>query len=312
MTDFLITGGAGFIGSNLAEALVNQGKSVRVLDNFSTGKRENIDSFASRVELVDGDLRVQSIVRRAMEGVRFVLHTGAMPSVPLSVARPRATNQVNVTGTLNVLSAARKAGVERVVFSSSSSVYGDTPELPKREDMMPCPLSPYAVQKLTGEHYCRLFWQLYGVPTVSLRYFNVFGPRQNPRSQYAAVIPRFITAILQGKRPAVYGDGQQSRDFSHIDDVVDANLAACAAPKEALGEAFNIAGGSRTMLLELIATINEITGKNVKPRLAPPRAGDILHSHADISKAEKILDWRPRVSFRDGIERTVAWYRERL
>ncbi|HUI07621.1 MAG TPA: NAD-dependent epimerase/dehydratase family protein, partial [Verrucomicrobiae bacterium] len=254
--DYLITGGAGFIGSNIADYLVRQGKTVRIFDNFSSGKRENIAPFADDIEVVESDLRVLDAVRHAMEGVRYVLHVGAMPSVFRSVEDPHTTNQANVTGTLNVLIAARDTGVRRVAFSSSSSVYGDTPTLPKREDMTPSPLSPYAVQKVTGEYYCRVFWQLYGLETVSLRYFNVFGPRQDPQSQYAAVIPRFITAILKNEPPTIYGDGKQTRDFSHVENAIDANLAACTAPKEALGESFNIACGGRVSLLELVGTIN--------------------------------------------------------
>ena len=309
MTDYLITGGAGFIGSNLAEHLLRAGKTVRVFDNLSTGIRENIPAGA---EFVEGDLRVLEIVKRAAEGVRYVLHVGAIPSVPRSVEEPLATNQVNVTGTLNVLLAARDCGVKRVVFSSSSSVYGDTPVLPKREDMTPSPLSPYAVHKITGEYYCRIFWQLYGLETVSLRYFNVFGPRQNPASEYAAVIPRFITAILNDQPPTVYGDGQQTRDFSHIENIIDANLAACEAGKEALGETFNIACGGRISLLDLIATINKIAGKKIAPKFDPPRPGDIKDSQADITKAGHLLGWRPRVDFQEGIEMAVAWYRGQL
>ena len=309
MTDYLITGGAGFIGSNLAEHLLRAGKTVRVFDNLSTGIRENIPAGA---EFVEGDLRVLEIVKRAAEGVRYVLHVGAIPSVPRSVEEPLATNQVNVTGTLNVLLAARDCGVKRVVFSSSSSVYGDTPVLPKREDMTPSPLSPYAVHKITGEYYCRIFWQLYGLETVSLRYFNVFGPRQNPASEYAAVIPRFITAILNDQPPTVYGDGQQTRDFSHIENIIDANLAACEAGKEALGETFNIACGGRISLLDLIATINKIAGKKIAPKFDPPRPGDIKDSQADITKAGQLLGWRPRVDFQEGIEMAVAWYRGQL
>ena len=305
MIDYLITGGAGFIGSNIAEHLVRAGKSVRLFDNLSTGKRENVPNGA---EFIEGDLRVCESIKRATEGVRYVLHLGAIPSVPRSVEDPAATNQVNVTGTLNVLLAARDCGVKRVVFSSSSSVYGDTPTLPKREDMPPSPLSPYAVQKITGEYYCRIFYQLYGLETVALRYFNVFGPRQNPRSEYAAVIPRFITAILKGEPPTVYGDGQQTRDFSHVENIIDANLAACTAGKAALGEVFNIACSGRISLLNLIATINKIAGRNIAPKFDPPRPGDIKDSQADITKAGKLLGWKPRVEFQEGIEKAVAWY----
>ena len=310
MTDYLITGGAGFIGSNIAEHLVNQGRSVRVFDNFSTGKRHNVHSFEKKAEIIEGDLRNPDEVKRAVAGVRYILHLGAMPSVPRSVEDPVTSHDVNITGTQNVLLAARDAKCKRVVFSSSSSVYGDTPTLPKVEDMTPSPLSPYAVHKITGEYYCRIFWQLYGLETVSLRYFNVFGPRQDPQSQYSAVIPRFITAILKGQPPTIFGDGKQSRDFSHIQNVIDANLAACEAPKPALGEAFNIACGGRITLLDLVATINKIAGKNVAPKFDPPRVGDILHSQADIAKARKLLGWTPRIDFHEGIEKAIAWYRQ--
>jgi nucleoside-diphosphate-sugar epimerase len=310
MTDYLITGGAGFIGSNLAEHLVNQGRSVRVFDNFSTGKRQNVRNFEKQAEIIEGDLRDMDQVKRAVAGVRYVLHLAAIPSVPCSVENPQLTNEANITGTLNLLVAARDAKSQRIVFSSSSSVYGDTPTLPKREDMPPSPLSPYAVHKITGEYYCRIFWHLYGLETVSLRYFNVFGPRQDPQSQYAAVIPRFITAILAGQQPTIFGDGKQSRDFSHVENVITANLAACDAPKEALGEPFNIACGGRITLLDLVDTINKITGKNIRPKFDPPRPGDVLHSQADITKARKLLGWTPRISFREGIEKAIAWYRQ--
>ena len=308
--DYLVTGGAGFIGSNLAEYLVGQGRGVRVFDNFSSGKRENVRSFADKAEIIEGDLRDFKAVQQAMQGVRTVFHLAAMPSVIRSIEEPQATSEINITGTLNLLVAARDAGVKRVIFSSSSSIYGDTPTLPKREDMPPSPLSPYAVQKLTGEHYCHNFWQLYGLETVSLRCFNVFGSRQDPQSQYAAVIPRFITAILQDESPMIFGDGRQTRDFSHVENIIDANLAACTAPKEALGQAFNIACGGRISLLDLVDAVNKILGKNVKPKFDPPRPGDILHSQADITKAQKLLGWKPRIGFREGIEKAVAWYRQ--
>jgi UDP-glucose 4-epimerase len=308
-TEYLVTGGAGFIGSNIVTRLVEQGARVRVFDNFLTGKRANLEAVAGRVECIEGDLRDGAAVNRAAEGVRYVLHLGALPSVPRSVSDPLMSHEINVNGTLNVLLAARDAKCERVVFSSSSSVYGNTPTLPKIETMAPSPLSPYAVHKITGEYYCRVFWQLYGLPTVSLRYFNVFGPRQDPKSQYAAVIPRFVTSIVRGEPPTVFGDGKQTRDFSHVENVIEANLAACVAPREACGEAFNVACGGRIDLLDLIATINEITGRKIKPRFEPAAPGDVRDSQADVDKAERLLGWRPRVSFREGIEKTVEWYR---
>lgn len=307
--EYLVTGGAGFIGSNIAEHLVKAGKRVRVLDNFLTGKRANLPAG---VELLEGDLRSLTDCRRACADVQYVLHLAALPSVPRSVKDPLLSHEINVTGTLNLLVAARDAKCHRLVFSSSSAVYGETPTLPKREDMMPAPLSPYAVHKLTGEHYCRIFWQLYGLETVSLRYFNVFGPRQDPQSQYAAVIPRFITAILRGEAPTVFGDGTQTRDFTHVENVIAANLAACVAPRQAVGEVFNVAGGSRISLLELIATINGIVGKRIEPRFEPRRPGDVMHSQADIAKATQLLGWKPSVTFREGIERAVAWYRQQM
>jgi UDP-N-acetylglucosamine/UDP-N-acetyl-alpha-D-glucosaminouronate 4-epimerase len=306
--DYLITGGAGFIGSNIAEYLVGQGRSVRIFDNFSSGKRANVQSFADNAEIIEGDLRDPKSIQQGVKDVRYVLHLGAIPSVPRSVENPQATNEANITGTVNLLVAARDAGVKRVVFTSSSSVYGDTPTLPKREDMPPSPLSPYAIHKITGEYYASVFWRLYGLETVSLRYFNVFGPRQDPQSQYAAVIPRFITAILHDQSPVIFGDGSQTRDFSHVENIIEANRLACEAPKEALGQAFNIACGGRISLLDLVATVNKILGKNVKPKLDPVRRGDILHSQADIAKAEKLLGWKPVVSFPEGIAKTVAWY----
>lgn len=310
--EYLVTGGAGFIGSNIVTHLVEQGKQVRVLDSFLTGKRANLRAVAGKVELIEGDLRDMAAVQRAVAGVRYVLHLGALPSVPRSVAEPQLAHDINVTGTLNLLVAARDAKCQRVVFSSSSSVYGDTPTLPKREDMTPCPLSPYAAHKITGEYYGRNFWQLYGLEFVALRYFNVFGPRQDPQSAYAAVIPRFITAILRGESPTIFGDGQQTRDFSHVENVIAANLAACTAPKAACGEAFNIACGGRISLLDLVATINRICGKSVVPRHEPVRAGDVRDSQAGIEKAERLLGWKPLVDFPTGIARAVEWYRTQM
>jgi nucleoside-diphosphate-sugar epimerase len=308
MPEYLVTGGAGFIGSHLVERLVAQRVSVRVFDNFGTGKRGNIEPFLDHIELIEGDLRDAKAVREACEDVRFVLHAAAVPSVPRSVAEPLETNEVNVTGTMNLLLAAREAKCRRFVFSSSSSVYGDTPTLPKREEMLPVPLSPYALQKLAGEHYCRLFWELYRFEAVSLRYFNVFGPRQDPNSQYAAAIPRFTTAIIEGKAPPVFGDGKQSRDFCFVANVVDANLAACQAPHEACGEVINIACGEPITILRTIQEINRILGRNLPPHFLPRRVGDVLHSHADIAKAGRLLKYRPSVSFAQGMETTVRWF----
>ncbi|GAB4369514.1 MAG: SDR family oxidoreductase [Deltaproteobacteria bacterium] len=312
--DFLVTGGAGFIGSNLTEALLAAGRTVRVLDNFLTGKRENLAGLAHRYgtvfELIEGDLRDCEAVKRAVAGVRFVLHQGALPSVPRSVADPVLSNEINVGGTVNLLVAARDAGVQRVVFAASSSAYGDTPELPKRESMTPGPKSPYAAQKLAGEHYMRIFFEVYGLETVSLRYFNVFGPRQDPTSMYAAVIPRFITAVLSGTSPTVYGDGGQTRDFTFIDNVVQANRAACEAPKEACGKVFNIACGERVSLLEILEHVYRLAGRRVEPVFEPPRRGDVRDSLADISAARSLLGYDPKVPFAEGLSRTFDFFRK--
>ena len=309
--EYLVTGGGGFIGSNLVEHLVGSGRSVRVLDNFLTGRRDNLAAIdpADTIDLVEGDLRDVDAVRAAVNGARYVIHMGALPSVPRSVAEPQLAHDININGTLNVLLAAREAGCERVVFSSSSAVYGETPVLPKQEDMTPSPVSPYGLQKLTGEYYCALFWKLYRVPTVALRYFNVFGPRQDPASDYAAVIPKFITRILNDQVPVIFGDGTQTRDFSYVENVVQANLAACTAGEAAWGKPFNIACGGRTSLLELVDTINRELGKRIEPELADERVGDIKHSQADIRRAAELLGWVPAVNFAEGIRRAVAWYR---
>lgn len=312
---YLVTGGAGFIGSNLASALLAAGHKVRVLDNFLTGKRENLaglsDRYGDRFDLVEDDLRDLPATRAAAEGVEFVLHQGALPSVPRSVADPVLSNEINVGGTLHLLTAARQAGVRRVVFAASSSAYGDTPELPKRESMTPNPKSPYAAQKLAGEHYMRIFHEVYGLETISLRYFNVFGPRQDPESTYAAVIPRFITAVLSGTPPTVYGDGRQTRDFTFIDNVVQANLLACAAPRDACGKVFNIACGERISLLEILEIVYGLAGRRVPPRFESPRAGDVRDSLADISTARELLGYEPRVAFPEGLSRTFAYFRQR-
>ncbi|MBP2669021.1 MAG: UDP-glucose 4-epimerase [Deltaproteobacteria bacterium] len=310
---YLVTGGAGFIGSNLTRALLSAGHHVRVLDSFLTGKRENLAGLAETCgdafELMEGDIRDSTAVRKATGGIDYVLHQGALPSVPRSVADPVLTNEINVAGTVNVLVASRDAGVRRVVFAASSSAYGDTPELPKRESMTPNPKSPYAAQKLAGEHYMRIFHEVFGLETVSLRYFNVFGPRQDPQSMYAAVIPRFITCVLQGEPPTVYGDGRQTRDFTYIDNVIQANLAACAAPKAACGGVFNIACGERVSLLDILEIVYGLAGKRVEPKFEPSRPGDVRDSLADISRAREIVGFNPKVPFREGLRTTFDWFR---
>jgi len=304
----LVTGGCGFIGSHLVAALLERGDSVRVLDNLSTGRRANLGAAAGAVELVEGDLRDLDTVRRAVDGMDYVLHQAALASVPRSVAAPIPTHEADATGTLHVLVAARDAGVRRVLYAGSSSAYGDAPTLPKEEEMRARPLSPYAVAKLAGEHYCAAFARSYGLETVTLRYFNIFGPRQDPASQYAAVVPRFITAMLAGEPPTIYGDGTQSRDFTYVDNAVQANLLALEAPPAASGESINVACGKRYSLLDLVAALNEILGTDIAPRHDPRRPGDVLHSLASIEKAERLLGYRPVVDFHEGLRRTAAWY----
>jgi UDP-glucose 4-epimerase len=306
---YLVTGGAGFIGSNTVGRLLELGERVRVLDNFATGKRHYLFPLRDRVELIEGDIRYLNVVQEATRGADYVIHMAALPSVPRSIRTPIESNDVNVSGTLNVLIAARDLGVKRVVYGASSSAYGDTEVLPKVEDMPALPLSPYAVNKFAGELYCRVFHQVYGLETVSLRYFNVFGPRQDPMSQYSAVIPKFIGAALAGRPPVIFGDGEQSRDFTYVDNVVEANLLACTAA-EAPGETINIACGARVTLNELAARIGRITGRDLKPTHEPRRTGDVRHSLADIRKAERILGYRPCVDLEEGLRRTVAWLRE--
>ncbi|GIV76569.1 MAG: GDP-mannose 4,6-dehydratase [Litorilinea sp.] len=306
MALYLVTGGAGFIGSHLVAALLAQGHQVRVLDNFSTGRRTNLAPYLDQIQLVEGDIRSYHVVAAAMANVDYVLHQAALPSVPRSVRDPITTNEVNVMGTLHVLHAAREAGVRRVVLASSSSVYGANPELPKQEAMCPQPRSPYAVSKLAAEQHGQLFWQLYGLETVALRYFNVFGPRQDPSSQYAAVIPRFIQALLRGEPLTVHGDGTQSRDFSFVENVVQANLLAATAP-DAAGRVFNIACGQRHSLCQLIDHLAAIAGRTPRIDYTPPRPGDVPHSQADISAARRYLGYEPTVDFVEGLRRTVAW-----
>lgn len=309
MAQVLVTGGAGFIGSHLVEALVRRGDRVRVFDNLSTGRLANLAAVIDDIELVDGDLRDAAAVQRAAAGVEVVFHQGALASVQRSVDDPLATNAVNVTGTLNVLMAARDAGARRVVFASSSSVYGDTPTLPKIETQTPRPLSPYAVSKLAGEQYCLAFSTVYGLPAIALRYFNVFGPRQDPDSPYAAVIPRFLDCMVRGEPPQINGDGEQSRDFTYVANVVAANLAAAAAPAT-LSAAFNVGAGMRTSLLELVAWINQLLGVAITPHHGPARAGDVRHSLASIDAITQALGYAPHVALGDGLEHTVAWFRE--
>jgi UDP-glucose 4-epimerase len=307
---YLVTGGAGFIGSHLAERLWGDGHRVRVLDDFSTGKRGHL-AFAEgsdRLEIVEGDVTDPAAIREAVRGASVIFHQAAMRSVPRSVDDPLGANQNNVTGTLNVLVAAQRAGVRRVVYASSSSVYGDRPDLPKREDQAPAPVSPYAVSKLAGEHYSAVWSRLYGVETVGLRYFNVFGPRQDPASQYAAVIPRFIQAALAGQPLEVHGDGTQSRDFTYVDNVVEANLLAAAA-SEVNGEVMNVGCGSRVTLLEIIRLLETMLGRPLKRRHTARRAGDVDHTQADIGKAKRLMGYTPLVEFEAGLRRTVEYFR---
>jgi nucleoside-diphosphate-sugar epimerase len=306
MAQYLVTGGAGFIGSHLAEELVRRGHRVRVADSLVTGRRSNLDHIPG-VEFLEGDLAGVDFARRAVEGADFVLHQAAIPSVPRSVKDPITSNRANVDGTLNVLVAARDAGVKRVVFAGSSSAYGDTPTLPKHEGMPNCPLSPYALQKVVAEQYLQLFTRLYGLETVSIRYFNVFGPRQDPSSPYSGVISVFATALLEGRPPTIYGDGEQTRDFTYVANVVDGVLRACEA-QGASGEVINVATAGRISLNVLFDEMRRLIGSDVKPVYAEFRAGDVRDSQADISKAARLLGYKPVISFEEGLRRTVEWY----
>ena len=308
MSVMLVTGGAGFIGSHIVERLVALGHEVRVLDNFSTGRRENLSSLEGGIDIIEGDIRDVPSVERAVKGVEVVFHEAALASVPRSVADPASSNEVNVTGTLNLLVASRDSGVRRFVYASSSSVYGNSPELPKRESMVPSPESPYAASKLAAENYCRIFSSLYGLECVSLRYFNVFGPRQDPGSEYAAVVPLFVTALLEGRPPTIYGDGEQSRDFTYVANVVDANMLALSADGAA-GEVFNIACGCTATVNELLAKMQRITGTSLASHHTDPRPGDVKHSFADVSKAEGTLGLDSKVLFDEGLTLTVDWFR---
>ena len=309
MSRYLITGGAGFIGSNLAHALVQRGDGVRILDDFSSGRMQNLQGIADRIEIVRGDLRDPATVRTAMQGIDVVLHQGALNSNPRSIKEPGPTNAVNITGTLVLLEAARMAKVRRVVYASSSSVYGESPVLPKVEDLPLLPKAPYGVSKLAAELYCRVFAEVYGLPTVSLRYFNVFGPRQLPDSEYAAVIPRFLRRMLRGERPVIFGDGEQSRDFTAVANVVQANLRAAESAR-GIGEVFNVACGQSITLNQLAVALNAELGTDLPPIHEPPRPADIRHSYASIRKAREVLGYDPQVDLRAGLKQTVAWFKE--
>ena len=307
MSVYLVTGGAGFIGSHLAEELARRGETVRVADNLVTGRRQNL-AHIKGVEFIEGDLADLAVARRVVEGVDFVLHQAAIPSVPRSVQDPLTSHRANIDATLNVLLAARDARVKRVVYAGSSSAYGDTPTLPKSETMPTGPLSPYALQKLVGEQYCQLFTRLYGLETVSIRYFNVFGPRQDPSSPYSGVISLFISALCERQQPTIYGDGEQTRDFTYVANVVDGVLRACQA-RQASGQVINVATGGRISLNQLLATLSTLVGSAVTPIYAAPRAGDVRDSQADIQKAERILGYRPLVDLQEGLKKTLEWYR---
>ncbi len=308
MDKFLVTGGAGFIGSSLCKRLVAEGCFVRVVDNLLTGKRSNLASIMDKIEIVEADMGEPEVARSVMQGIDVVLHEGALPSVPRSVDDPASSHRHCVDATFALLLAARDAQVKRFVYAASSSAYGDTPTLPKVETIRPDPLSPYAVGKLVGEYYCSVFAKVYGLETISLRYFNVFGPQQDPASQYAAAIPAFVTAILKGQPPTIYGDGEQSRDFTYIDNVVHANLLAARATKTA-GQVVNVACGEAVTVNAIIGMINRLLGKNVKPNYVPARVGDVKHSLADITAARNLIGFEPIVPFREGLERSIDWYR---
>jgi nucleoside-diphosphate-sugar epimerase len=303
----LVTGGGGFIGSHLVQACLEDGHEVRVLDNFATGRRENLIGLDSSFELIEGDIQSYERVHNAALGCEMVLHQAAMPSVPRSIQDPLTSNASNVIGTLNVLLAARDNDVRRVIFASSSSVYGASEALPKVESQAPLPISPYAVAKLAGEGYCRSFNAVYGLETVALRYFNVFGPRQDPLSQYAAVIPIFLSAVLKGERPTIYGDGNQTRDFTYVSNIIDANRLAMTA-SDVAGQLLNVGCGTGVSINEVVLAIAELTGHEVTPRYAPPRIGDVPHSTASIDRAREVLGFEPRVGFRDGLARTIEYF----
>lgn len=308
---FVVTGGAGFIGSNTILELVRNNNEVVAIDNLSTGDMHNLSEVNSKIRFVSGDVKDIELLKEHIQGVDYVLHYAALASVPQSVKYPIAANQNNIDGTLNVLIAARDAGVKKVVYISSSAVYGDSPILPKNEDMKPDPLTPYAITKLVGEQYCKVFYELYGLETVSLRYFNVFGPRQNPNSEYAAVIPKFITAMLKNDEPTIYGDGEQSRDFTYVQDTIEATLLACDV-KAAAGKVFNIASGESMTLNELVEKLNAILNTEIKPNYTKNRPGDVKHSMADISRAQKVLGLKPKYGVEYGLQKTIDWFKNKV
>jgi UDP-glucose 4-epimerase len=313
MAQYLITGAAGFIGSNLARELVSRGEHVRGIDNFATGCEENLNDLRGKIDFRKADLLDEAALADACQGIDYILHQAAIPSVPKSVIDPIASHRANINGTLNLLMAARDARVKRVVYAASSSAYGETPTLPKREEMPPSPISPYAVQKLCGELYMTSFWRVYGLETVSLRYFNIFGPFQDPTSQYSGVLAKFCTVMLKGEKPTIYGDGEQSRDFTYIDNAVQANLLAAVAPRESVaGKVFNIATGRRITLNQVVEVLRSITGYTGGVNYAPEREGDIKHSLADISLAQQHMGYKPEVQFEEGLRRTVEWYEATL
>lgn len=311
---FLVTGGAGFIGSNLTEAILNMGYKVRVLDNFSTGKEENIQEFINHenFELIKGDIRDIDTCNKACEGIDYVLHQAAWGSVPRSIEMPLVYEEINIKGTVNMMDAARNNGIKRFVYASSSSVYGDHPVLPKVEGQEGNILSPYALTKKVDEEYAKLYHKLYGLETVGMRYFNVFGRRQDPHGYYAAVIPKFVKALLNDEAPTINGDGKQSRDFTYIENVIEANLKACLAPSHIAGEAFNVAYGGQEYLIDVYDKISKLLGKDIKPNFGPDRKGDIKHSNASIEKAIKLLGYNPEYSFQKGVELTIEWYKKNI
>jgi UDP-glucose 4-epimerase len=310
MSTYLVTGGAGFIGSNIVEELVRRGKKVRVIDSLITGKKENLAPFSGKIKFIKADIRNRAALRKAMNGVDYVIHQAALRSVPKSVDDPFTTNDINVNGTLNVLFEAKAAGVKRVVYASSSSAYGDAKQFPQKETHLPVPISPYGVSKLAAENYCVTFAKTFGLETVSLRYFNVFGPRQNPDSKYSAVIPAFLFTMMKGGRPVVEWDGKQSRDFTYVGNVVAANLNACTAPGVS-GEVFNVACGSTVSVIGIVNELNKLIGTNIKPVYAPKRRGDVRKTCADVSKMKRMLKVRKIIGFEEGLERTVDWFRSR-